>query len=114
MKLTKQIKQNWIDACESGKFIQGTGQLRNNEDIWAKNKATHCCLGVLAVCMNKVIDDWGMSLLKDEGGYQFFYNLLGEAATSNLMSRNDSLIVNGNPRDYSNVLPIIKALPTID
>ena len=31
--LTKKLKKAWIKALTSGKYIQGTGQLKNRENI---------------------------------------------------------------------------------
>ncbi len=35
-----EIKELWVEALRSGKYIQGTGQLRIADE-------KHCCLGVL-------------------------------------------------------------------
>lgn len=37
--MNKIIKKKWLNALKSGKYKQGTGQLRNN--------SSYCCLGVL-------------------------------------------------------------------
>jgi hypothetical protein len=36
-----QLKEKWITALRSGKYLQGHGEMFNAE------KGTHCCLGVL-------------------------------------------------------------------
>lgn len=44
--MDKELKQKWVDALRSGKYIQGTGtlcQINNNS-----GERRYCCLGVLA------------------------------------------------------------------
>jgi hypothetical protein len=45
MAMNKRIKKLWVEALRSGKYKQGTGQLRRlDEDT---GEMTFCCLGVL-------------------------------------------------------------------
>lgn len=44
-KLPKEFKKKWVKALRSGKYKQGQGYLKVNED-------SYCCLGV-AVVINK-------------------------------------------------------------
>lgn len=43
--LTKQQKQDWINALRSGRYKQGKGVLCINDDLLKEKK--YCCLGVL-------------------------------------------------------------------
>lgn len=38
--MDKKIKEKWLEALRSGKYVQGEGVLRNGDD-------EYCCLGVL-------------------------------------------------------------------
>lgn len=50
--MTPQLATAWVKALRSGKYKQGKGQLRYEEDHGIP--ATHCCLGVLAeVCRTR-------------------------------------------------------------
>lgn len=42
--MNKRIKKLWVNALRSGKYKQGTGQLRRDDP---KDGSVHCCLGVL-------------------------------------------------------------------
>jgi hypothetical protein len=47
-KMNKRIKAEWIVELRSGKYVQGTGQLRKVElDSFGKPHSEFCCLGVL-------------------------------------------------------------------
>lgn len=49
--MNPEIKQKWVAALRSGKYVQGKGTLkRNNEDGTAK----YCCLGVICQELNIV------------------------------------------------------------
>lgn len=58
-KLTKVLKQEWLEALKSGKYVQGKAQL--------KHKGKYCCLGVICdihpkrvraeKAVNKIIDE---------------------------------------------------------
>ena len=43
--LDKKLKAKWVRALRSGKYKQGTGELRVNAD--ARKDEKFCCLGVL-------------------------------------------------------------------
>jgi hypothetical protein len=51
MKMHPGIKQQWIDALESGKYPQGTGELQNT-------KGEFCCLGVLCDILPDELARW--------------------------------------------------------
>ena len=42
--MNKLIKDQWVAALRSGDYIQGHGELMNND---LASETTHCCLGVL-------------------------------------------------------------------
>jgi hypothetical protein len=44
MDMEPQIKERWIAALRSGKYLQGARQLRYRD---ARGALRHCCLGVL-------------------------------------------------------------------
>lgn len=108
MKLTKKIKKEWLAALKGGEYKQGFAQLRTNSD------GSHCCLGVLACVKGWEIDKKGDCLV-GRAGYNPFRDLLGEKRVDRLYQVNDSgSRIPEYPRDYSNVIPIIKSFPTID
>ena len=45
MKFPKQLKNKWVKALRSGKYVQTQGVLK--ERLPGNNKYAHCCLGVL-------------------------------------------------------------------
>lgn len=52
MKMNPEIKSDWVKALRSGKYKQGRGLLRNDND-------GYCCLGVLCDLHSKVYNvDW--------------------------------------------------------
>lgn len=112
MKFTEEIKQNWLNALKSGKYKQGYTRLR-------QQGGRYCCLGVLAdITPGLSIDASGYSSGADSCVYQF----LGACGISDyhLYRTNDSYAPGGLERpegykdDYSNVIPLIEALPTAD
>jgi len=95
--LTKAIKKEWLDKLKSGNYIQ-TFNCFMNYNTPEGEKEQRCCLAVLATCnINCSWDDVVPN----------FYDKL--------------VVVNDNPEyirtgktDYSNVIPIIEQLETID
>lgn len=111
--LTKKLKQDWIEALESGTYKRGRGRLYDEET----NK--HCCLGVLVEVHPdfKIVDD-GMScarLTETDITQDYFYlnEILGKENVTILYKKND---YNDEylSQTYEAVLPIIKSLPTSD
>ena len=79
-----QIKEKWVTALRSGKYRQGHGQLRSEDDKF-------CCLGVL--CVVTGVD----TKLRASGNYLFFapdkalrVSRLGGEAEARLVRMNDS------------------------
>ncbi len=55
IRLTKKVKERWLKALRSGKFIQGNGQLFEKDKMIyddefgnGKECKAYCCLGVIA------------------------------------------------------------------
>src|SRR5579859_5395879 len=48
--ITEELKTEWVEALRSGKYVQGTGYLRDANEQF-------CCLGVLADIINPTA--WG-------------------------------------------------------
>ena len=98
MGFTKQVKANWIKALESGEYTQLQNGYTDNHETPTK----HCCLAVYDT-VNRAA---GTSLTWasiDAEGNDF----------SELIKKNDVAIKNFKP-NYSNVLPLIKTLNTLD
>lgn len=109
MELTKKIKTKWLKALKSGTYKQGFTQLYDN----FQGKDAYCCLGVLCKVMDIPISEDGMDCFPKNGkkGYPFFFDLLGKKETEYLWVCNDRDV---DSTDYSNVIPLIKKLPTVD
>ena len=109
--LTKQIKSQWIEALKSGKYTQGHGQLRLN----INGVKHHCCLGVLGEIHSELeINDMGCIFPNIAATYKPFEEMLGgEKEVEKIYRANDTSFAKG-VRDYSGVIPLIEALPTID
>lgn len=107
MNLTRKIKEDWLSALRSGKYQQGSGKLRCNN--------YYCCLGVLACVLNREIDETGREIRGEKSSYYLFKLMFGETKLDELWKTNDQIVFNPRlPRDYSNVIPLIEKLPTID
>lgn len=111
MKLTKQLKQDWLTALKSGKYKQGFYTLKRFDDN------SYCCLGVLACVMGEEIVNCESSTI-NHGEYNLygsFGQLMGAHRMGLLFQANDShAFLEDYPRDYSNVIPLIEKLPTVD
>lgn len=46
------IQAKWLEALESGEYLQGTGTLKSQEPAHGTDKHTYCCLGVLCELNN--------------------------------------------------------------
>jgi hypothetical protein len=62
-KMDTELKAKWVEALRSGKYTQGRGALRRNDN-------TYCCLGVLADIIDH--DGWSSSAY-DHGVYSWVY-----------------------------------------
>lgn len=58
---TTKVRDQWIEALLSGKYIQGTGLLKQQVYNEAKDKDvdSHCCLGVLCEILGTDEPDYG-------------------------------------------------------
>lgn len=108
MKFTKEIKAKWLEALKSGKYKQGFSELHTKTDN------SYCCLGVLAKITPGLSCEYKLS--NPTGSpYKFLNDNLSGRRTENLYRTNDRDKDNPSyPRDYSNVIPLIEALPTVD
>jgi len=102
--MTEEIKNKWIDALKSGKYVQGIGSL--------KCKGKHCCLGVIGEVLGLEIDSGGMSFVGEKCDSKFPYPALSpfleEEDQRELYIENDSK--SEELEDYSNVIPLIESL----
>lgn len=48
--MNEEIKAKWLEALRSGRFLQGTGQLKYQNTM--DGPFRHCCLGVLCEVLN--------------------------------------------------------------
>ena len=106
LKFTKEIKKNWLKALKSGDYKQGFVSLFNETDN------SYCCIGVLGHITEGLNNNEGTEneellpykFLKDNG-----------ITCSDIWSVNDDRNYRETgKRDYSNVIPLIEQLPTID
>lgn len=100
-KFTQEIKDNWLKNLKSGQFIQGQFYLENN--------GRHCCIGVLGCTIEGLDNNLDVDELNLTNPYNFLIKTIGERALMELYVANDKegLI----KPDYSNVIPLIEALP---
>lgn len=109
LKFTQEIKDKWLEALKSGKYIQGFGALVAKED----DKTYHCCLGVLGEIhsgLNNNINRVGVIspytfLARNNVDYKFIYHTNDDC---NYVVKVRS---GEQERNYSNVIPIIEQLP---
>ena len=52
IKLTKKVKNQWLEALRSGEYKQGWGALKSHD--------RYCCLGVLQVIKGLKVDNCGL------------------------------------------------------
>jgi len=119
LEFTKELKDKWIEALESGKYTQGFGSLiitKENNSI--SGKTEHCCLGVLSDIHSSLDNKISNCKTRCMNPYNFIDNALGQHVRSILVDKNDrdaTKAVEGEyPRDYSNVLPMTRQLKTVD
>ena len=107
-KFTQEVKDNWLNALKSGNYKQGYGSLEGK----INNEVRHCCIGVLGD-IHPELSNYGSEACP----YKFLEETVGEASVNNLWERNDDYGIKrfGRPEDYkddySNVIPLIEALP---
>lgn len=108
LKFTKELKENWLSALKSGKYIQGAGQLRKGNSF--------CCLGVLCDIhpMLSISEDGYSDLFNGEchkNNWHWLRELLplDSANFNNLWGENDS----NCDGKYTAVIPLIEEIPTI-
>ena len=108
IKFTKQIKADWLKALRSGDFKRNTAQLRSDDE------KKHCCLGVLCEIHPQLSIDPNNSNAvanqKQVQGYSVFNQMFGRENTTELWTTNDDSLID----DYSEVIPLIEKLPTVD
>jgi hypothetical protein len=79
-----QLKQEWVGALRSGKYLQGQSYLVQRHEDREDDVYLHCCLGVLAECAARPTGSlFGQETLDDIN-----LDLLGPWDTS---TENDSL-----------------------
>lgn len=106
LKFTEKVKKQWIKALKSGKYKQGFITLHNQKDD------TFCCLGVLGDIHPK------LSNASSSNPYSFLKD--NNIDVEYLWKTNDNpeyrkKCFNGKQkRDYSNVIPLIESLPTVN
>jgi|SRR6187402_3725830 len=112
MNLTQGIKNNWLKALKSGEYTQFEGRLEESA-----NSKSCCCLGVLAIIHPDLSinheNNMGCIIRGIDKGYSAFFDILGDERLTKLYRENDNSY-NLGVRDYSTVIPLIEALPTID
>lgn len=79
LKFTKELKEEWIAALKSGKYVQGKVDLIKTEEGVTK----HCCLGVLGEIHPELSND----LLQP---YEFIRGTISNETCLNLYQTNDS------------------------
>lgn len=109
IQFTKEVKENWLANLRSGKYKQGFCNLHNPADN------SFCCIGVLGDCT----DDLDNSKEEEVGchPYAFLKDNINKSVASHIWEMNDDSQYRDNPDypcDYSNVIPLIESLPTVD
>lgn len=104
-KFTQEVKDDWLKALKSGKYIQARGNLYNSVQEPEYNKKGHCCIGVLGVIHPKLSNEGNYK--KDP--YNFLNSTIGVKKTADLYLINDRSY-DFNKSDYSNVIPFIEKL----
>lgn len=113
VKFTQEIKDNWLANLKSGEYVQGFNALVKYDDDL--DKPVYCCIGVLGNCTKGLSNELLNLSIKDADPYIFLKNTIGKLETQDLYLTND----NNNyqltgKRDYSNVIPLIEALPVTE
>ena len=109
VKFTKEIKESWLKALNSGEFIQGYASLVRHVGGVTK----HCCIGVLG----EIIDGLDNESYEEESPYTFLTNTIGDTKVTQLWRMNDKGRHNKDfnfKGSYTNVIPLTESLPTQD
>lgn len=102
MKLTKQIKEDWLKALKSGEYVQGRTLFENKET----NK--FCCLGVLCKVIGKP------TTLEKFGGISNWKDvviILGKQGLHLELAIKNDANCDGK---FTAVIPMIEQLKTVD
>ncbi len=67
--MDQRVKALWIDALESGEYKQGTGRLRNTNELTGEHN--YCCLGVLCDLYSKETGEQWSDLNAMHGSHSF-------------------------------------------
>lgn len=112
MEFTREVKEKWLDALRSGRYVRGTGRLIILDGDTGQTK--HCCLGVLADMLGMGYKSSG-ARVSDMLPYNYrpFVDMLGEAVTNELWKINDSLHEE-NSSGYEMVIPIVESIRCSD
>jgi hypothetical protein len=111
-KFTQEVKDAWIEALESGEYVQCQYELENKSKL--TNDTHYCCLGVLGAIHDKLDNDLALETDDDdissinESPYDYLYNTINKNELHKLIQGNDSTKL--IKPDYSNVLSLIKSL----
>jgi hypothetical protein len=104
MKFTQEIKDEWIEALEYGKYTRCTSQLKKGDE----GNAKHCCIGVLGEILPFLKNEEYFEM-GDDDPYEFLVNTIGQEEMVRLYEANDE-VEEGDDKGYSMVLPLIKKL----
>lgn len=111
--MTRELKEKWLEALKSGKYIQGSGQLT----VRKTNITKHCCLAVLGEICNLEINNNGIVFIEDESNrneYEGIYPSLNKHLTKSQMNMLVSYNDAGADGKYTAVIPIIEKIETVD
>jgi hypothetical protein len=110
--MNKKTKNKWLKALKSGKYIQGSGLLREER----AGIVCHCCLGVLADVMGEEINRGGDDILGSSLGKTMYDDefIKGrDGLVNTLWETNDDSHKEGE-RNYESVIKIIEKIVTKD
>jgi hypothetical protein len=107
-KFTQEVKDAWLNALKSSHFKQGFSRL-----VTKGETVRHCCIGVLG----EIDPDLNNSSNDTSCPYNFLNRTIGTIKMDMLWNKNDEYSLDSASRpedykdDYSNVIPLIEALP---
>lgn len=104
MEFTQEIKDEWVEALESGKYTRCTVQLKRLDG----GNTKHCCIGVLGEIL-PFLKNEGYFERGDNDPYQFLDDTIGKEKMMELYETNDE-VKEDDDKGYSMVLPLIKKL----
>ncbi len=97
MEFTQEVKDKWLEAIESGKYVHGKYSLKETIDGISR----HCALGVLCECYPEVFPMKDKLFIPE---YRLFEAMFGNKTW-------DVSLASDNQNDYSEVIEVIKKLP---